>query len=242
MQINVLLPTLNEEGNVGPIIEEILKIDDVLITVIDDDSLDQTAEIVKRIQEKHPNVKLIERIGERGLTSAIQRGIDESEADIICWMDVDFSHPPEVLPDLIQPILDNRYDAVVASRYLLGSQDQTTNDGNWVIKFQKKLSFLLSFYCSRLLNIPEVSDWTSGFIAVRARTLKSHTLVGDYGEYFIALMCELKRDNARIKSVPYISPPRRSGYSKTAVTYTDLVRRGYKYVLVLWHQMQMRRR
>jgi dolichol-phosphate mannosyltransferase len=81
---------------------------------------------------------------------------------------------------------------------------------------------------------PGFRDWTSGFIAVRADVVKTIKLKGDYGEYFIKLMYTLLRDGHRVLEIPYHLVPRRFGESKTATNLIGFIRRGVKYIYMVF--------
>src|SRR5688500_5538138 len=96
--LSVILPTYNEADNIVPLIEEVRRaVGDAEIVVVDDDSPDGTW---RRVEEARPEVRLLRRVGRRGLTSAIREGIQASRGERVAWMDCDFSTPPEVLPRL----------------------------------------------------------------------------------------------------------------------------------------------
>src|SRR3989344_7640290 len=119
--ISVILPTYNEKGNIVKLINSILSnVKNCEIMVVDDNSPDLTWKDVQKIKKK--NVKLIRRIKEKGLASAISRGIEESKGNVIVWMDCDLSHPPSLIPELVKKL--NKYDIAVASRYVNGGADK----------------------------------------------------------------------------------------------------------------------
>ena len=108
-KISVILPAYNERENIIPLIERTLKAipQEKEIIVIDDNSPDGTFEVVADFCKINPIVRLINRKNERGLCSAVQRGINEATGDIIVWMDCDLSMPPEKIPDLIDKIIND---------------------------------------------------------------------------------------------------------------------------------------
>ncbi len=100
--------------------------------VVDDDSPDGTWRVVQRVAGEvnrpgDPRVVLIRRTTERGLTSAIQHGIDMAVyslgADIVTWMDCDLSMPPEDVPRLVHAIVHDGADLVAGSRWIPGGAD-----------------------------------------------------------------------------------------------------------------------
>ena len=166
---------------------------------------------------------------ERGLTTAIQRGIDESRGQIVVWMDCDFSMPPDCVPQLIQQLKNAGIDAAIGSRYVPESSATTAEDEAYVVRLQKFLTRRLNKAITKLVAA-DFHDWTSGFIAIRGPLIRSIRLKGDYGEYFIDLMAQLVARKARFVEVPYKIVPRQHGESKTAPGFVAFVRLGFKYL------------
>ncbi|MBF0289570.1 MAG: glycosyltransferase, partial [SAR324 cluster bacterium] len=195
------------------------------IIVIDDDSPDKTWQLVAKKIETSPHVRLICRTTEQGLTSAYNRGIDESRGDVLVWMDCDFSHPPEKIPEMLS-LLSDEVHAVVASRYKSGGKDMRGS----LLNLPVFLSWLLSEMTIRILGI-NVRDVTSGFIAIDRQALRSiKGLRGDYGEYFIDLVYRVIQNGYHIIEIPYNCVPRQYGESKTATSTWGFIRRGVKYL------------
>src|SRR3989304_2309739 len=124
MKISVILPTYNEAGNITALVKAIigqagLKRFKLEIIVIDDDSPDHTAGIVKALSGKYP-VKLIVRKNQHGLATAILRGIQQATGQVIVLMDTDFNHQPKDIIRLVEPVVAGRVDLVIGSRYIKG--------------------------------------------------------------------------------------------------------------------------
>lgn len=230
-KISILLPTYNERGNIIPLIERTIKAvpQDKEIIVIDDNSPDGTADLVEQNFTNNPAVRLIVRKDERGLCSAVQRGINEADGDIIAWMDCDLSMPPEKFPELIDKIIKEDYDAAVGSRYVKGGKDRRTDSGKFILYFHTALSSIIVNFTSFVLD-KSFKDWTSGFIAVKSSVIKTIPLKGDYGEFFIEMMYRLLKKGYKVIEVPYELIPRQQGQSKTATNIFGFFRRGVKYV------------
>lgn len=223
LSASVVLPTFNERANIGELIAAIRRnLPQAEIIVVDDNSPDGTWQIVEGAAAQDANVRLVRRTTERGLTSAIQRGIDESHGEVVFWMDCDFSMPPASMPLLLRAIQEGA-DVAIGSRYAPGGRDAR---GDWMpIAF----SAVINVYARLLLGGP-VLDYTTGFVAARQRVLKAIRLNGDYGEYCIDLLARAKRKGFRIVEVGYVCKPRKFGESKTAPSFMGFIRRGRKYV------------
>ena len=241
-----VLPTFNEGGNITDLIKRLIASvpPPYLVLVIDDDSPDQTWKIVSEMAADAPyapgekdvksGIALVRRLQEKGLTSAIQRGIDEAiqtyNADIVTWMDCDLSMPPEDVPKLVAAIKDEGADVAAGSRWVKGGTDVAHG------LMARVLSWIINNFAMLLLG-RKVHDYTSGFIAARSEVLQKIRLKGDYGEYCIDLLCRAARLNYEMKEVPYVCVPRTSGESKTGINLWDYLSKGRKYVstiVMLW--------
>lgn len=167
----VIIPTYNEKENVAAIIEAVLALPhrfDVLI--IDDNSPDGTASIVRGKMEEHPGrVHMIERAGKLGLGTAYIEGFKWSIAngyDYIFEMDADFSHNPEDLMRLYKACAEDGADMAVGSRYVTG-----VNVVNWPMS-----RVLMSYYASayvRIVTGMPIRDTTAGFVCYTRRVLEA---------------------------------------------------------------------
>ena len=226
VNVSVILPTYNEADNIIPLIEEILTYIPVEseIIVVDDDSPDRTWEGVEAFGQKESRVRLLRRIGRKGLTSALQEGINLSKGRYIFWMDCDFSMPPDKIPVLLQALED--HDIAMASRYIPGGEEKGHSPlGSF-------LSRAICSLASRVLS-PAIKDYTSGYIGLRREVIQTLPLRGDYGEYFIELIYKAYKKGYKIKEIPYRCLPRRSGESKTATDLWGYLKRGRKYLATI---------
>ena len=224
------MPTFNESGHIEDLINESANalagwVEDFEIIVVDDDSPDKTWEIAERCADGRNKVRVIRRMSDHGLTPSIQEGIDAARFEVIGWMDCDFSHPPEKIPQLIY-MLDQGYDVAVNSRYSCGGGELREGKGSPIQLF---LSINLNWGIRFMLHSP-FSDYTSGFIAARREVLDRVKLRGDYGEYFIDLIYRALRSGYRVCELPYMAQVRRSGESKTGSSLMQYMRRGRKYL------------
>jgi dolichol-phosphate mannosyltransferase len=232
-----VLPTYNERANIGPLIEGILAhaITPHLVLVVDDNSPDGTSEVVEAMAARHNTpavmrVRLLRRVGEKGLTSAIQAGIDAAihthGAAIVTWMDCDLSMPPADVPRLVQTVLSGA-DMAVGSRWVTGGADLAHGF------MARSLSWVIN-YTATLLISSTMHDYTSGFVAARAPLLQALRLNGDYGEYCIDLLGRAIRQGYVVREVSYLCVPRQAGESKTGVSLWDYLVKGRKYVATIW--------
>ena len=211
----VIIPMYNERENARAIIESVLSLEprfDVL--VIDDNSPDGTAAIVKELIAEHPGrVHIVERKGKLGLGTAYIAGFKwglEHGYEYITEMDADFSHNPADLPKLRHACAEEGYDVAVGSRYVSG-----VNVVNWPMG-----RVLMSYYASayvRIVTRMKVRDTTAGFVCYRRRVLETIELDKVRFKGY-AFQIEMKFTSLKcgftIKEVPIIFVNRVLGTSK----------------------------
>lgn len=211
----VIIPMYNEKENARAIIEAVLSLQPSFdILVIDDNSPDGTADIVKELMAENPGrVNLIQRPGKLGLGTAYIAGFKwslEHHYEYIIEMDADFSHNPADLPVLRAACAEEGYDVAVGSRYVSG-----VNVVNWPMG-----RVLMSYYASayvRFVTRMKVRDTTAGFVCYTRRVLETINLDAIKFKGY-AFQVEMKftavRCGFRIKEVPIIFVNRVLGSSK----------------------------
>lgn len=236
--VSVILPTLNEAGNISELLIDINKalqkagIQQTELLVVDDDSTDRTWEVAERVTCSPAEIRVIRRMTDHGLTQSIKEGISSARYDIILWLDCDFSHPPEYIPQLLF-MIEQGFDVAVNSRYTVGGCEVREGKGGFI---QLALSRVLNWGVRFLLN-PSFSDYTSGFVAVKRKVMETVALQGDYGEYFVDFIFRAMRAGFKVCELPFEAPPRRSGESKTGKSFGDYLWRGRKY---FWTVIKLR--
>ena len=173
MNTLIISPTYNEKKNISSLIEIILSIDENYhILIIDDNSPDGTANIVKELQLKYKNLFLEERPGKAGLGTAYKYGFNwalRRNYENIIQMDADLSHDPKEIKEMVR--LLNNYDLVVGSRYIDG-----VSVVHWPIK-RLILSYGANVYARIITGLP-IKDSTGGFKAWKRKVLDSIDLNG----------------------------------------------------------------
>lgn len=232
-QISIIIPTYNESKNIIGILNTISKnLPKNIITqaiVVDDNSPDGTGKIVeehianfKKIANY--TVEIIHRKAKDGLGSAILRGIQQAKGDTIVVMDSDFSHPPQVIPKLIESIKKYQYDIAVASRYIKGGKIE-----NWSAK-RKIISKFATLIAKKGLGI-NTKDPMSGFFAFKKNILNGLNI--DAIGYKILLEILVKTKNVTVTEIPYTFQDRELGSSKlsikTVFDYYKSVWKLYRY-------------
>lgn len=219
-KVVIVLPTYNEKENVKTLIPEIFRqaknIADwqINILVVDDNSPDHTAEVIKKLRKIYPRLYLIEG-KKHGLGKAYLRGFTYSLAnllpDVIFEMDADWSHNPSLISTFLKKI-DAGADFVIGSRYIKGG----SMPANWEIH-RKFLSWCANQIIRFGFMIPALHDWTSGYRAIRADFIKkviSSMHKFDGYVFQVALLDRAKKNHLAIAEIPLNFLERKSGKSK----------------------------
>jgi dolichol-phosphate mannosyltransferase len=202
--ISVIVPTYNEADSLPPLVERLeaaMSGHTWELVVVDDGSPDGTAEVANRLSARHP-VWVVRRAGKAGLASAVIAGFKESRGDILVVMDADLSHPPEIVPSLVQAI-DDGADLAVGSRYVRGGATMDWPLGRRVVS---RVACLMGN-----VLVP-VRDATSGFFAVR-RTAIDGVHLNAIG-FKIGFEVIARAKTKKIVEIPYTFRDRELGASK----------------------------
>ncbi len=233
MKIVVILPTYNEKDNIALIIralqDQFKKIPhDMNILVVDDNSPDGTAEIVRADTKTASNIFLITG-PKQGLGVAYIKGmkyaINELRADAVMEMDADFSHKPEDVPRLIE-VLDQGADFVIGSRYVPGGK--IPEDWSFLRKMNSRGGNVFARYVA---GIYHVRDCTAGFRAIRAALISKIDLdalrVRGY-TFQISLLYEAILNHAVVREIPVEFVDRKRGQTKLGIS--DII----EFILNAW--------
>lgn len=214
MKSLVCIPTYNEKENIEAITTAVLRATspDTHILVVDDNSPDGTAEIVKRMQKTETQrLHLLSRAQKQGLgrayIAAFKWGL-ERDYDVITEMDADFSHRPEDLVKILEAAKTT--DFVIGSRYIPGGSTV-----NWGLS-RKIISKGGSLYTRIILGFP-IADWTGGFNAWSRRTLEGiglDSVLSNGYSFQIELKYRASKKGFKGVEVPIVFEDRRVGHSK----------------------------
>ena len=209
----VVIPTFNEAGNITTVFDRIfaLNYSTVHVLIVDDNSPDGTAEIVRQHSEREPRIHLIERQAKMGLGTAYVTGFKfalQNGFDFVFEMDADLSHDPEELPRFIDKL--DEFDLVIGSRYLTG-----VNVNNWPLS-RLLLSLFANWYTRVITGMP-IRDCTSGFKCFSRKVLETidldHIVSNGYA-FQIEMHYKAWRQGFRIGEIPIVFTERLSGKSK----------------------------
>ncbi|MEM7658659.1 MAG: polyprenol monophosphomannose synthase [Bacteroidota bacterium] len=211
----VIVPTYNEKENIEALIHRVMEVlPETHMLIVEDNSPDGTAEIVRKLQTEFPErLHMEERPGKQGLGTAYLYGFRwalDHGYEYIFEMDADFSHNPAELPNLLAACQDEGFDLAIGSRYVNG-----VNVVNWPMG-----RVLMSYYASayvRVITRMSIRDTTAGFKCYRRRVLEKvlETPIKFVGYAFqIEMKFRAWKYGFKIKEVPIIFRDRTRGESK----------------------------
>ena len=231
-QLSIILATFNESPNILKMFESLTNVlpssIDGEIIVVDDNSPDGTGTIVenyiKTRTNESPFIKIIHRINERGLSSAIIEGFNSANSEMILVMDTDFAHPPEKILEMLDEMKNNQYDIIIGSRFVKGGKTI-----GWPLSRR-----LMSAFATKIAKYGlglQAKDSTSGFFLIKKNLIENKKFDAIGSKLLLEIL--VKTYGVTIKEIPYTCINREFGSSKfnTSIIsdYFKLVRRLYKY-------------
>ncbi len=210
-EISIVVPTLSEAGNVPELharIARALANEDWELIFVDDDSPDGTAEVVRDLAQRDRRVRCIQRIGRRGLSSAVVEGALSSSAPLLAVMDGDLQHDESILPNLIDEVRSRDLDLAIGSRYVEGGSVR-----GW--ERRRALMSRLATRLARGLVPSELRDPMSGYFVVRSPVVRETARgLSGYGYKVLLDLFASARRPLRYVEVPYAFGRRSRGESK----------------------------
>ena len=212
LELAIILPTLNERGNLAPLVERIeaaLGQGGWEVLIVDDNSADGTADEARRIALIDPRVRVIQRIGRRGLASAAIEGFCATAAPYCAVMDADHQHDPALLPLMLDALKSGEGEVAVASRFAEGASME-----EWGRPDREKLSGAANALARKLTGV-ELSDPMSGYFMLSSDTARK-LVPGLSGIGFKILLDLLATSDKpmKVKEFPLNFSARREGESK----------------------------
>lgn len=207
----LIVPTYKEADTVEEMVRRVTSALDGLdweLIVVDDDSPDGTAERVRAMARRDPRIRVIQRVGRRGLSSACIEGMLATSAPFLAVMDGDLQHDESLLPRMLRTIEEESLDIVVGSRYVDGG-----GVGDWTAR-RRSMSRLATRIGQRLIHA-ELQDPMSGFFLVRAAVIQScvRRLSGVGFKILLDIFASVGRP-LRFRELPYTFRERHAGSSK----------------------------
>ncbi|MBD2841398.1 glycosyltransferase family 2 protein [Erythrobacter rubeus] len=216
LELAIILPTLNERGNLAPLIQRIenalkpvMDDDGWEVLVVDDDSTDGTAEEARKLARTDRRVRIIQRIGRRGLSSAAIEGFCATAAPFAAVMDADHQHDPALLPEMLATLKADEADICVASRFAEGASTE-----GWEQPERERLSSLAN-RAARLITGVKMSDPMSGYFMLRtSRALELTPRLSGIGFKILFDLLATADATLRVRELPLKFAARREGESK----------------------------
>lgn len=211
LELAVIVPTFNERANIEILLERLgVALADISweVVFVDDNSPDGTSDLVRRIACQDRNVRIVHRVGRRGLSSAVVEGMLATAAPILAVIDADLQHDEAILPQLFAKVSSGQADLAVGSRYGQGG-----STGHWN-PYRLWLSQCATQLGKRMLRV-QLSDPMSGYFVI-SRPLLMDALPRLSGVGFKILLDIITSIHAKpaIAEIPYAFRSRTSGESK----------------------------
>ena len=206
----VFTATYNEVDNISTFLDLVLKISDIDILIVDDNSPDKTGEIIKRYQKSNKNLFLVSRKGKEGLDSAHKIGFNfakEKNYENLITLDADLSHDPRQITNFVSQL--DKYPFVIGSRYIKGGQNKMKFNryvlsyvGNKIIKFIFKI------------NCNEFTTSYRGFNLKNLKNFEINNVKSKGYSFFMETVYQINKSGNLIKEIPIIFSDRTKGVSK----------------------------
>lgn len=212
LELAIILPTFNERGNLAPLLDRIAAALEQVrweVIIVDDDSGDGTADEARALALADGRVRVIQRIGRRGLASAVIEGFCATAAPYVAVMDADHQHDPALLPHMLEMLRAEEADVCVASRFVAGASTAA-----WGAPARERLSGLAN-RAARALTGMTLSDPMSGYFMLE--TAQARALAPRLSGVGFKILLDLlaSADNPlRVHEVPLAFAARAAGESK----------------------------
>ncbi len=216
-RVTIVLPTFNERPNIQPILQQLLELQSrfqLELIVVDDDSADGTADLVKELAQREPTLRLIRRVGRSGLSSAIKEGLLDATGDLAVVMDCDGQHEPAAVAEALDTLIAQNADLVIGSRFHPDASIKglsSKREGGSVMA-NRLARFTLPRY-------RHLTDFMSGFFALRLnRCMTMIRLVDAQGFKFLYELLSISRGQLVAVETPLTFQSRSFGHSKLDVS------------------------
>jgi dolichol-phosphate mannosyltransferase len=223
-ELSIVIPTFNEKDNVRLIIQKLRYVLSKIrweVIFVDDNSADQTAQLIKQIGQKDFRVRIIHRIGRRGLSSAAIEGMLASTAPYILLMDADHQHDETLIPHMLTKLKRKHLDLVIASRFTEDADQASMSYlRTQISRFANKISRSCIDY--------EVKDMMSGFFILKSSVIQNTApYLSKIGFKILADILASSKNKLKIEEMPYTFRARHKGESKLDARVT------YEFILLI---------
>jgi len=209
VKLSLISPTYNEAENVRRLMEETgecLRGVDYELIICDDDSPDQTWQVVANLAKTNPRLKLLRRESDRGLTRSVMDGFRIASGDIVGCIDADLQHDPIILPQMLEAMSQGA-DLVVGSRYVRGG-----STGNW--KWVRSVGSWAATKLAQWTLGVTIHDPLSGYFMLRRDDFLRISQQMRGSGFKILLEIVAHCGPCRVQEIPYTFRRRVAGTSK----------------------------
>ena len=223
MKLSVISPTFNEAENIPQLVEQLgkaLSHIDYEILIVDDNSPDLTWSVAERISLTNPRVRVLRRMCNPGLGSAVIEGFSAADGEAVACIDADLQHDPGILPIMLAE-LDEGSDAVVGSRYIDGG-----GTAGW--KWQRRFGSWTATKMAQLFLGVKLKDPMSGYFVMWRKDFERVQRELNGKGFKILLEVLAKLQPPAVKEIPYTFSPRKFGESKLSGQII------FQYLTQLW--------
>lgn len=195
-QLSVVVPVFNEEQTIAGVIEKLLEVPHLLeIIIVDDSSLDGTAQVIHGLCMAHPEVRVFRHDRNRGKTEALRTGFAATRGDIVVVQDADLEYDPAEIPELLDPIITGRADVVYGSRFLVRKAAR-------VLYYYHYVANQFLTVLSNILTNLNVTDVETGYKAFRGKIIRDMIITSNRFGFEIEVTAKLAKLGCVIYEVP----------------------------------------
>jgi glycosyltransferase involved in cell wall biosynthesis len=217
-EVSVLIASFNEEKNIRETIQRIYKTLPNCELILVEGGTDKTIEIAKEERKKYPSMRIIHNEKDKGKGHGIRVGIAAATKPIMAQVDADSQFPPEELPRLIRPILEEKADIVFASRFVKGS---TIEKGS-LTRMRRLANYIVSGFTSLLCGT-RLTDVNAGFKAWKSAIIKDLDIRCDHFGYEPEIAILAAKKGYRILEVPVNYKGRQRGISNVKLLRDGII-------------------
>jgi glycosyltransferase involved in cell wall biosynthesis len=197
MQLSIIMPAYNEEKTIESVLRALLREVPEIgeIIVVDDGSVDRTAQIAENLEQQYPQIKLLRQPKNQGKTAALRAGFAASSGDIVLVQDADMEYDPVDIPGLIEPIVQGIADVVYGSRFIIRRAAR-------VLYFRHFLANQFLTSLSNLLTDLNLSDVETGYKAFRGEIIRNMIIETRGFGFEIEVTAKIAKLKCRVYEVP----------------------------------------
>jgi dolichol-phosphate mannosyltransferase len=211
LELAVIVPTFNEARNVRALVDKLRAVLGDIgweIVFVDDNSPDGTSDVVRELGRADRAVRVVQRVGRRGLSSAVVEGMLATSAPVLAVMDGDLQHDEAVLPEMFRKVAAGECDVAIGTRYSEGG-----STGDWSADREAKSR--LATRLARLVLKTDIADPMSGFFVVDRRTFEAALpRLSNVGFKILMDLVASLPSPPRVAETPYTFRERVEGESK----------------------------